>query len=35
MIKRVRAIIEKCKATERRRRPTAVLYVRTERAFPA
>lgn len=35
MLKRVRAIIEKCKATERRRRPKTVSYVRTERAFPA
>ncbi|MBU1307842.1 MAG: hypothetical protein KKF33_20250 [Alphaproteobacteria bacterium] len=34
VIKRVRAIIKKCKATERRRRPTSPGYVRTEREFP-
>ena len=34
VIKRVRAIIKKCKATERRRRPTTVSFVRTEREFP-
>ncbi|MGV8856870.1 MAG: hypothetical protein ACOH2L_19840 [Devosia sp.] len=34
VIKRVRAIIKKCKSTERRRRPTAVSFVRTEREFP-
>ncbi|MCS6762571.1 MAG: hypothetical protein MO846_11920 [Candidatus Devosia symbiotica] len=34
MIKRMRAIIKKCKATERRRIPTTVGFVRTEREFP-
>jgi hypothetical protein len=34
VIKRVRAIIKKCKATERRRRPTSPGYVRVEREFP-
>ena len=34
VIKRVRAIIKTCKATERRRRPTAAAQVRPPRVFP-
>ena len=34
VIKRVRGIIKTCKATERRRRPTAAQQVRAPRVFP-